>query len=321
MLKPKFPMALLLASSLAAVAQQSSKQDPYQGVSRPPDDDKIVVTTDDEPQPSKPAKPAAGTPLQTRPAAQTSKPVPVHPSTTSGTHPAGDDDIVSLPPAATVANATSSSPDTATLHPRLAAPQNPDADIVQLRPLGPGELRAGTPIRVALQTPLSTDETVRGQQFASRVTQDVTEEGQVLIPVGSEIRGRVTEVHAGSHFGAKATIHLRPDVVVLPDGSRYQLHAQVTDTQGSDTRANSEGSITPKSHAKRDATEYAMFAGSGALIGAKFGGGPGALIGTLVGAGIVTTHVLMNHPHASLPKDAEIVFSLTENTQLVPVQN
>jgi hypothetical protein len=208
----------------------------------------------------------------------------------------------------------------APLHTRVTPP-NPDGDIVQLPPLRPGELRAGTPIHVSLLTPLSTKETVRGQQFSSRVTADVAEDGKVIIPSGSEIKGKVTEVTTGNHLGGRATIHLRPDVIVLPDGSKYQLHAQVVDSEGTDTKANSEGSITPKSHGKRDVTEYAMFAGSGAIIGAKLGGGPGALIGTLVGAGIVTTHMLMHNPQADLPKDSALVFSLTEPMELTPIQN
>lgn len=307
MMTTRFPLALLLASSLSLVAQQDSNSGPYQGVSHPPADDKITVTDDSE----KPAaKPSAAHPVATSAQA---------PSTTTNQTivPASDADIVSLPPAATVASANTNA---APLHTRTA-PVNPDGDIVHLAPLKPGELREGTPIHVQLLSALSTTQTTRGQQFSSRVTSDVAEEGKIIIPAGSEIKGRVTDVRPGKHFAAKATIHLRPDVVILPDGSRYQLHAQVVDTQGTDTRANSEGSITPKSHGKRDAVEYAAFAGTGALMGAKFGGGPGALIGTLVGAGIVTTHVLLNHPQAELPKDSEIVFALTEPMQLTPVQN
>jgi hypothetical protein len=303
----KFPLALLLASSLSLVAQQDAKPSPYQGVSHPPEDDKIVVGD------KNPYKP---------PVTQTTSQAPTPPlistPSTPTTTPASDADIVSLPPAATMANANNTST-SAPLRTRTAPP-NPDGDIVHLPPLKPGELRAGTPIRVSLLTSLSTKETTRGQQFSSRVTSDVAEGGKVVIPSGSEIKGKVTEVSTGNHFGGRATIHLRPDIIVLP-GSKYQLHAEVVDTQGTDTKANGEGSITPKSHGKRDVTEYALFAGSGAIIGAKLGGGPGALIGTLVGAGIVTTHMLTHNPQADLPKDSEIVFSLTEPMELTPIQN
>lgn len=310
------PVALLLAGSLSLAAQQDSNPSPYQGVSHPPADDSIVVTSpSDLPKPAAkqavPAKPAATT---TNPSAQPNQQIV----------PASDADIVSLPPAATVASAsttpvsTSGAPET--LRTRTT-PANPDGDIVQLAPLKPGELRAGTPIYVSLLTSLSTLGTMKGQQFSSRVTSDVIADGKVVIPTGSEINGRVTEVSSGNHFGGRATLHLRPDVVVLPDGSKYQLHAQVVDTKGTDTRATGEGTITPQSHGKRDVTEYAMFAGSGAILGAKFGGAPGALIGTLVGAGIVTTHKLLHNPQAELPKDSAIVFSLTEPMEMTAIQN
>lgn len=300
----KISLALLLASSLSLAAQQDSKPNPHEGVSHPPDDNQILVTTGDDA-----AKPAVKQSAPATPA--------VSQSSTQTVVPASDADIMSLPPAATVAKANSP---TAPLQTR-PAPVNPDGDIVQLPSLKPGELRAGTPIHVSLLTSLSTAGTVRGQKFASRVTSDVIEGGKVIIPSGAEIRGRVTEVNTGNHFGSRATIHLRPDEVVLPDGSRYQLHAQVIHTEGTDTKANDEGSITPKPHVKRDATEYAMAAGSGAIIGAKFGGPTGALVGTLVGAGLVTTHVLLHNPQAELPKDSEITFSLTEPMELTSIQN
>lgn len=308
----KFPVALLLAGSLSLMAQQSAKPSPYEGVSHPPADDSIVVTS-----PSDVAKPAA---KQTAPAAATTANPSAQPN--QRIVPASDADIVSLPPAATVASANDSniSNNPASLQTRTS-PANPDSDIVQLAPLQPGELRAGTPIYTELLTSLSTAGTTKGQQFSSKVTSDVISDGKVIIPSGSEIKGRVTEVSSGNHFGGRATIHLRPDVVILPDGSRYQLHAQVVDTKGTDTRATGEGTITPQSHGKRDVAEYAMFAGSGAIVGAKFGGVPGALVGTLVGAGIVTTHKLLHNPQAELPKDSSVVFSLTEPMELKPVEN
>jgi hypothetical protein len=305
----KFSLALLLAGSLSLLAQQSSKPSPYnEGVSHPPEDEHIVVTSDNNT-----SQPSGKQSSTTTPAAPN--------SSTQTVVPASDADIMSLPPAGSVASTKSPTPSPAPPLQTRPEPKNPDGDIVELPPLKPGELRAGTPIHVSLLTALSTKDTFRGQQFSSRVTSDVIEEGKVVIPVGSEIKGRVTEVSTGNHFGSRATIHLRPDVVILPDGSRYQLHAQVIETEGTDTKATGEGSITPKSHGKRDATEYAMAAGSGAIIGAKFGGPTGALVGTLVGAGLVTTHVLLHNAQAELPKDSEITFSLTEPMELAPIQN
>jgi hypothetical protein len=113
-------------------------------------------------------------------------------------------------------------------------------------------------------------------------------------------------------------MHLNPDTVILPDGSRFRLYAQVTSTPGSHTRVGSEGEINPDSHLKKDAVEYGGVVGAGAVTGAVIGGPAGALAGTLIGAGLVTVHLLVNHPQANLEEGTALVFTLTQNLRLVP---
>jgi hypothetical protein len=47
----------------------------------------------------------------------------------------------------------------------------------------------------------------------------------------------------------------------------------------------------------------------------------GALAGSLVGAGIVTTHLLVSHPQAHLDSGDVLMLTLTERMHLVPVAN
>jgi len=49
---------------------------------------------------------------------------------------------------------------------------------------------------------------------------------------------------------ATAPWHLRPETVTLPDGTRYQLQAEITGTPGSRTRVGNEGTILPDSRLK-----------------------------------------------------------------------
>jgi hypothetical protein len=111
---------------------------------------------------------------------------------------------------------------------------------------------------------------------------------------------------------------LRPEVVILPDGSRFRLYAQVTDTPGSRTRVGEEGTISPGSRAKKDTLEYGGGVGVGATTGAILGGPAGALAGSLVGAGVITVHLLLDHPQAHLEANTELVFTLTQQLNLVP---
>jgi len=283
-----------LGTTACAVAQQASQPDSsYQGVSRPPKDD-IVTTPDSEPI----AKPSAGK-LAVQPDAvpaqqETQQPQVAEPIVESRPQPSAP--AIAQP----------------------AAGEDPDSDIVHARPARPGELLEGTTIRVRLVDRVSSVDTAKGASFRGQVASDVLQDGKVLIPSGSEIEGRVTSVTTGAHLGGHGSFRLKPEAVILPDGSRFQLHAETTGTPGSKTRIGSEGSINPGSRAKRNGIEYGAVMGTGAVTGAVLGGPVGALTGTLVGAGIVTTHIMVDHPQATLEPGSILLFSLTEPMNLTP---
>lgn len=301
-----FAGTLLLASPRLFAQQQ--------GVSSPPPDDTIVTSQDEPATPPPAAKPS---PAVTAPAHATA---PVTTSTISApaaspTNP--DYGIVTSLPSS---NASEEAPvASATLEKRT---YNPDEDIVGYVPSPGNELAEGTDIRTTLMDSLSTRETNAGATFKAQVTTDVYKNGRVIIPAGSELRGRVVSVTQGHHFGPSATLRLRPDVVILPDGTAYHLYGQVVESKAPHTRTDNEGGIQPSSHLKKDAIEYGTGAGAGILVGAHFGGPTGALVGGLVGAGVITVHMLMQHPEmAELPKGSVLTFSLTEPMNLMPTRN
>lgn len=313
----------LLAIPCAFAQQAQQNSNPYQGVSNPPADDTIVANSDDavpaaKPSPAKPASQAT-----TAVPATTTTPAPASVSTpTPTTHPSSnpDEDIVSSVPAA---NTTNTAAITGSLPTKLETrPYNPDEDIVGYVPSPNNELAEGTNIRVRMMDALSTNETSSGSAFRAQVINDVYKNGKVIIPAGSELRGRVVRVSQGHHFGPAATLRLRPDVIILPDGTAYHLYGQVVGSKAPNTRTDSEGGIQPASHLKKDAIEYGAGAGTGAIVGAKVGGPTGALVGSLIGAGVITAHLLMQHPEvAEVPKGSIVTFSLTEPMDLLPTRN
>lgn len=147
------------------------------------------------------------------------------------------------------------------------------------------------------------------------MTEDVLQNGQVLIPAGAEIDGTVAEVSSG-HVGGHGSMRLRPETVILPNGTRYQLFAETTGTTGSRTHVEGEGTIRPDSRLKRDGIEYGGVVGAGAVTGAVLGGPAGAAAGSLIGAGVVTAHLLISHPQARLEAGTTLVFVLTEPLNL-----
>jgi hypothetical protein len=295
-------VTVLLASAAlsvtsAATAQQTgqpaAQSGAYQGVSQPPND--AIEATPEAPPAPIIAKPSAG--VVAAPAPQ--QPQPSSPG----------------PDASYVAPENEHQ----TLVARSEA-SDPDGDIVHPRPPRPGELLEGATIRVRLTEGFSSTETEKGEPFHGQVASDVLQNGRVLIPAGSGIEGRVSAVTSG-HFGGHGSFRLRPEVVILPDGSRFKLHAEISGAPGSKARIGSEGTINPGSRAKKDGIEYGSVVGAGAVTGAVLGGPVGALTGTLIGAGVVTTHLMVDHPQVRLEPGSVLLFTLTEPMNLMPATN
>ena len=312
-------LATTLVFSGVAFAQQATNSDPYAGVSQPPPDASITATPDAQPTPPAP-KPSPAVPADSAPATPPPEAAPAAAPTASTPAPSTsasnpDFDIVSSVPG----QEPSSPPaDAATLHTRPGA----DDGIVAAVPSSADELAEGTNIRVRLSDKLSTNETSAGSAFRGEVVRDVYKGGSVIIPAGSTLKGRVVSVSQGHHVGPSATLRLRPDVVILPDGTAYHLYGRVAGSEAPGTRTDSEGGIQPRPRTVKTGVEYGAAAGTGAIVGASAGGPVGAAVGSLVGAGIVTAHILMQHPSAAVvPAGSVVTFSLTEPMGLTPTKN
>jgi type IV secretory pathway VirB10-like protein len=334
--RPILVGAFLVAATAALGAQQASQSNPYQGVSNPPPDDTIVTTTAPEAKPPAghrlKAKTPAPAPAPQQPTGQfagqlsqqgAEQPAPdaatgpstVSPALQAGTTYAGqvdgtDSGIVKVAPQPYAAPPQVRP----ALETRNYAP-DADGDIVHPQPLPPDTLGAGTEIHVKLMNDLSSSMSEQGEPFRSRVAYDVWQGDKVLIPAGAEIDGKVVDASSG-RFAGRGSLLLRPETMILKDGSRYELHAMVADTMGSNTHVESEGVIKPDPSLKRDGIEYGGGVGAGVVAGAYLGGPVGALAGGLIGAGVVTAHLLVNHPQAHLDEGSELVLSLTQPMHL-----
>jgi hypothetical protein len=194
-----------------------------------------------------------------------------------------------------------------------------DAGIVTYVPSAPGEIHEGSLVKVRLREQLSTMTTKPGTSFTAEVSEPLMRDGQVVVPAGSILEGRVTWVRGGKRIGGPAAIHLEPRTVTLPDGTQYMLRARAIDTdQWDNTKVDNEGTIMRSENKKRNVAVMSLTTGSGMAAGAMIGGVPGALIGAGVGAGVSTVVWLRQDRQAELPKDLQIVFSLTEPMSVAP---
>ncbi len=303
--RPILASALFAFASVALCAQQQSA--PYSGTSNPPPDQTIEST---EPQPAQPLpKPNPGKPLDAQPAA------PQAQSNTTNLPPSGSD-----PSDGTDAGMVQVAPSSVAAQPTVtvrASASDPDGDIVHPAPLPPGVIGEGSTIRVHLLDRLSTMDSQKGDAFRTRVASDVVEGGQVIIPTGAEIDGRIVDVSSG-RIGGRGSMRLQPENVIMPNGSRFHLDAYVTGAPGSRVKTDNEGTIGAEARIKRGAIEYGAAMGAGAITGAALGGAPGAIAGTLIGAGAITVHLLVTHPQANLEPGTVLLFTLTRPLNLTP---
>lgn len=198
---------------------------------------------------------------------------------------------------------------------------DPDSQIVTSVPETAGEVREGTLLRVKMRQSLSTLVTTPGSHFAAELTSPVEKQGRVVLPIGSVLEGRVTEVRSGRRISGRALLHLEPRTIALPDGTHYTLRAQLIDSDRlNNTAVDSEGSLVRRDHPKETFAVIGAATGTAAVAGALVGGGVGAVVGAGIGAGASTIVWLKQDRQAELPADARLIFSLTEPMAMQPVE-
>ena len=134
-----------------------------------------------------------------------------------------------------------------------------------------GVLPAGQELDVRLQTPLSSETATAEQRFEAVTAVDVTQDGTVLIPAGSRVRGVVTDVKRPGRVDRVGSLTLSFDQITVR-GRTYPIRAMATQVFES-------GGI------REEAGTAGVGAGAGAVLGGLLGGLKGAVLGAVIGAG------------------------------------
>jgi hypothetical protein len=142
------------------------------------------------------------------------------------------------------------------------------------------EIPAGTALTLVLETPLSTATSREGQSVTARVERAVSEDGRVVLPGGSVLRGRVTEVDQSGRVSGRAHLAVKFDQITVRGVSRRIETSDVA--------------MTAEANHGRDAKIIGGSTAAGAIIGGIVNGGRGAKKGAILGAGAGTGAVLIN---------------------------
>ena len=157
-----------------------------------------------------------------------------------------------LPPPASTAASSAPAP--------VQAPVHPDVTV-----------SAGRELSVRVTEALSSASAQEGESFSGVITSPVIVDGNVAIPSGSSVSGRVTEVHDAGHFKGNSLLSVSLTSVTR-HGDRIAVNTDPYTLEG-------------KGRGKNTAEKIGGGAAVGAVLGGIFGGGKGAAIGAGAGAG------------------------------------
>jgi hypothetical protein len=181
-------------------------------------------------------------------------------------------------------------------------PDGPQKDAPE--PVAPTPAAARAPGKKLVVPGVSTRSAKAGDSLYFHTAFPVTQNNQVVIPVGSYLRGSLLESKRPGRIKGQGEFRMRLESLIFPNGYTVDLLAapRSADTGGKET-TDSEGKVTGEGGKGKDAGTVAGTTVTGAGIGAIAGGGKGAGIGAgiggLVGLGAV---LLTRGPEAQLPR-------------------
>ena len=135
----------------------------------------------------------------------------------------------------------------------------------------PGTIPVGQELDVRLQNTLSSETATVEQRFETTTAVDLMQNGRVLVPAGSVVRGVVSRVEPAGRLDRSGSLTLSFDQMVV-NGREIPLRATATQVFES-------GGI------REEAGTAGVGAGVGGIIGGVIGGIKGAILGAVIGAG------------------------------------
>jgi len=203
------------------------------------------------------------------------------------------------PPATTPSTPPSQSPTARNTPPRHEpAPSRPAA------PAAPtATVAEGTPLKITMNTPLSSETASLGQEWTGAISEAVTVGSMAPFPAGSVVHGVVDGVKPAEK-GDRAVLVLRVTSIEA-NGKSHAIAATADSIVAGSTRTRNVGAV-------------AGGAAAGALLGRAIGGsGKGALIGGLLGGGAAATAAARSKGYQAVVKEGtELVFRVDHDTKL-----
>lgn len=101
----------------------------------------------------------------------------------------------------------------------MAAPFNANAKTKRIT--------AGTKFELKLMNPISTSSNLEGQEFQAILLTDQTQDNDVILPMGSLIRGSIKKIVPAKKLSRGAILYLDFDHIVTPNGRQIPLSLSI----------------------------------------------------------------------------------------------
>ncbi|MGI8770161.1 MAG: LssY C-terminal domain-containing protein [Acidobacteriaceae bacterium] len=163
---------------------------------------------------------------------------------------------------------------------------------------------AGTALEVRLQQPISSYSTRKGTKITGVLVAPVSQDGNILLPIGTAVDGTVVEVRKVGIglVHETAEIDLRLDHLVLAGGETVPLQTRLTEVE------NARESINKKGRIEGIRSTSTLSHRASGIVGTLALGNPMAAIFTLTAS---TAVLRFSEPEISLPAGAEVSAQLT----------
>lgn len=180
---------------------------------------------------------------------------------------------------------------------------------------------AGSALHCRLTQTITTQLNVEGDPFTANVSEPVTIDGHVVIPVGAKIEGRIAHVQRPGHFRGVGEMRLAAEKVVMPDGTTNPISAILSAVYGAESAAvkGDEGGVRGPNARVKNLEEIGAGMGGGGVVGTLFGGLTGTVVGGAIGgvAGYLDT-VRKRGPDLALPAGTQLNYQLTRELVIEP---
>ena len=178
--------------------------------------------------------------------------------------------------------------------PRMAPEAKPSAYVT---------IPAGTPISVRTIDAVDSTKNHVGDRFQASLDEPLTVNGEVVVPKGADVYGRLAESKESGTFTGRSQLRLELTGIVV-NGQNVPM-------------VTGEYELTGKSRGASTAKRTVGGAAVGSIIGAIAGGGKGAAIGAGVGGGLgAGSEIITKGDQVKVPSETLLDFTLQQDVSI-----